>query len=141
MRRSVRRLQSNLRGARHSGASNLASRDALRRYKDRIVRAKEDDRRSFVRDNRNDPWVRFTVSAGARIVVRQTSLSYKLAISHCLLGENAPTLYWGFSFLARNRSTKLLSLGRWLMLQFWRARKLRTVFAESEAGNRRLLMA
>ena len=61
MRRSVRQLRIHFQRARRAGADDLAQREAvyrsaLRTYKDRIVKVKEDDWRSFVRDNRDDPW-------------------------------------------------------------------------------------
>ena len=61
MRRTVRRLRIRFQRARRTGADDLAERETdyrsnLRTYKDMIVRVKEDDWRSFVRDNRDDPW-------------------------------------------------------------------------------------
>lgn len=61
MRRNYRRLRKHFQRGLRSNADDLARRRAdvsasLRTYKDALIRVKEDDWRSFVRDNRNDPW-------------------------------------------------------------------------------------
>lgn len=61
MRRNIRRLRSRFQAARRSNADDLPFRREaylrdLRTYKDMLARAKEEDWRSFVRDNRDDPW-------------------------------------------------------------------------------------
>lgn len=61
MRRSVRQLRRLFQRARRSNADDLVSRRAaylasLRSYKAHIEKVKEDEWRTFVRENRDDPW-------------------------------------------------------------------------------------
>ena len=94
------RLLNCLHGESRGGVSDLASREAdfvsaLRRYKDRIVGAK-----------------------GARGKSKREADFSLLHVGNFSLSSwrECVTLYWELSFLVRNHSATLLSLGGWLIL-------------------------
>lgn len=110
MRRNVRRLRRYFQRARRSNAEDLTQRKvdylrSLRTYKDSIVKVKEDEWRSFVREGRNDPWGKvYRILRGRKRLVDMSGLQVDgvrltswRECTDVLLGAFFPTVEYGES--------------------------------------------